>query len=85
VIPLFVRAGSIVPMGADIQSTATPQALKEVRVYPGKNAEFTLYDDDGVTYAYEKGGRVTRLKWDEKARQLSGASRDLVKVVGSPQ
>lgn len=83
VIPLFVRAGSIVPLGADIQSTATPQALKEVRVYPGRNAEFALYDDDGVTYDYEKsGGRVTRLKWDDKGRQLSGAAKGLVKVVG---
>ena len=78
------RSSWIVPMGADIASTATPQALKEIRVYPGKNAEFMLYDDDGVTYDYEKGGgRVTRLKWDEKTRQLSGAGRDLVQVVGS--
>jgi alpha-D-xyloside xylohydrolase len=79
-------------MGVDIQSTATAQALKEIRVYPGRNAEFALYDDDGVSYDYEKGGgRVTRLKWDDKARQLSGEGdkavsrsvRDLVKVVGS--
>jgi alpha-D-xyloside xylohydrolase len=83
VIPLFVRAGSIIPMGADIPSTATPQALKEIRVYPGKNVEFMLYDDDGVSNDYEKGvGRTTRLKWDDKARQLSGPNRDLVKVVG---
>jgi alpha-D-xyloside xylohydrolase len=90
VIPLFVRAGSIVPMGVDIQSTATPQALKEIRVYPGKAAEFTLYDDDGVSYDYEKGiGRTTRLKWDEKAGQLSAVGdkavsrslRELTKIV----
>lgn len=67
VIPLFVRAGSIVPMGVDIPSTAIPQTLKEIRVYPGRNAEFTLYDDDGVSYDYEKRiGRTTRLKWDAK-------------------
>jgi alpha-D-xyloside xylohydrolase len=72
VIPLFVRAGSIIPMGADIQSTATAQALKEVRVYPGNSTEFVLYDDDGVSYDYEKGiGRTTRLKWDDKARRLT--------------
>jgi alpha-D-xyloside xylohydrolase len=90
VIPLFVRAGSIIPMGVDIPSTATAQALKEVRVYPGRDAEFVLYDDDGVSNDYEKGaGRVTRLKWDERARQLTatGAKTDkqsisaLVKVV----
>ena len=89
-IPLFVRAGSIVPMGVDIPSTATPQSLKEVRVYPGKDVEFTLYDDDGVSYDYEKGiGRTTRLKWDEKLGQLSAEGdkavsrsvRELVKIV----
>jgi alpha-D-xyloside xylohydrolase len=90
VIPLFVRAGSIVPMGVDIPSTATAQALKEVRVYPGKNAEFMLYDDDGVSYDYEKGvGRTTRLRWDDKAGQLvaegdkavSRAVRELTRIV----
>jgi alpha-D-xyloside xylohydrolase len=71
-IPLFVRAGSVVPLGAPIQSTATEQALAEVRVYPGRDAEFTLYDDDGVSYDYEKGnGRSTQLRWDEKTRALS--------------
>ncbi|GFE87616.1 hypothetical protein GCM10011488_25700 [Steroidobacter agaridevorans] len=90
VIPLFVRAGSIVPMGVDIPSTATAQALKEIRVYPGKDAEFTLYDDDGVSYDYEKGiGRTTRLKWDDQAGQLSAVGdkavsrsiRDLTRIV----
>jgi len=90
VIPLFVRAGSIVPMGVDIQSTATAQALKEIRVYPGRDAEFVLYDDDGVSYDYEKGsGRTTRLKWSEAAGRLtadgdkaaSRAAPSLVKVI----
>jgi alpha-D-xyloside xylohydrolase len=90
VIPLFVRAGSIIPMGVDIPSTATPQALKEVRVYPGRNAEFALYDDDGVSYDYEKGsGKTTRLKWDDKAKQLTAEGdkslgrsiKELVRIV----
>ena len=43
-----------------------------MRVYGGRDAEFTLYDDDGVSYDYEKGiGRTTRLRWDEKTRALS--------------
>jgi alpha-D-xyloside xylohydrolase len=91
-IPLFVRAGSIVPLGAPIQSTATPQALSEVRVYPGRDVEFTLYDDDGVSYDYENGkGRSTRLRWDEKKQALSAigdratmASAKAVLVVVSP-
>lgn len=86
-IPLFVRAGSIVPMGADIPNTATAQPLKEVRVYPGRDAEFALYDDDGISYDYEKGGKTTVLRWDDKSRQLSasgaqaGAARQVVNIV----
>lgn len=71
-IPLFVAAGSIVPLGSDIQNTSMPQAIKEIRVYPGRGAEFALYDDDGVSYGYESGqGRVTRLHWDEEKGQLT--------------
>jgi len=71
-IPLFVRAGSIIPMGINIQNTTTAQSLKEIRVYPGKAVEFTLYDDDGVSYDYEKGkGRTTHLRWDDKEGQLT--------------
>jgi alpha-D-xyloside xylohydrolase len=72
-IPVFVMAGSIIPMGHDIQNTSTPQALKEIRVYPGNDADFALYDDDGVTYDYERGqGRVVQLHWDDARGQLSG-------------
>jgi alpha-D-xyloside xylohydrolase len=94
VIPLFVRAGSIVPMGVDIPNTATAQALKEIRVYPGRNAELKLYDDDGVSHDYEKGiGRVTRLKWDDEAGQLtaegdkavSRSVQELLQVVRNPR
>jgi len=71
-IPLFVRAGSILPMGEDIPNTATAQALREIRVYPGTDGEFALYDDDGMTYAYERGqGRMTHLRWDETRQQLT--------------
>jgi alpha-D-xyloside xylohydrolase len=91
-IPVFVRAGSIVPIGADIQSTATRQAISEIRVYPGRDGEFALYDDDGVSYDYEKGkGSVTRLRWDNSKGALSATGGDgafakaapgLVKVQG---
>ncbi len=74
VIPVFVRAGSIVPMGGPIQSTATPQAISAVKVWPGRDATFVLYDDDGVTNAYEKGvGKVVTLRWDDKAGKLTAA------------
>ncbi|QJD98858.1 glycoside hydrolase family 31 protein [Massilia forsythiae] len=91
-IPVFVKAGSIVPIGADIQSTATKQGIARVEVYPGKDGEFSLYDDDGVSYDYEKGkSTVTRLRWNEGSGKLSASGNDsglarslpgLVKVVG---
>jgi alpha-glucosidase/alpha-D-xyloside xylohydrolase len=90
-IPLFVRAGSIVPLGSPILSTSQKQAIASVRVYPGANASFTLFSDDGNTYAYEKGvSSITRLSWDEATHQFKheGATawdapdKAIVKVVG---
>ena len=71
-IPLFVRAGSIIPIGIDIQSTATAQPLKEIRVYPGRDASFVLFDDDGLTYDYERGkGSTTELNWTDAKNALT--------------
>ncbi|MGB8259075.1 MAG: TIM-barrel domain-containing protein [Terracidiphilus sp.] len=71
-IPLFVRAGSVVPLGAPVLSTSQPQSIAAVRVYPGADAEFTLFTDDGTTYAYEKGaGTTTTLHWDDAKHQLT--------------
>ena len=71
-IPVFVRAGSILPLGAPIQSTHEQQAIAKVRVYPGADAAFTLFSDDGTSYAYEKGaGSITRLHWDDALQQFS--------------
>jgi alpha-D-xyloside xylohydrolase len=85
-IPLFVRAGSIIPIGAPVQSTATRQAIAQILVYPGRNVDFTLYDDDGVSYDYEKGkGSSTRLQWNDAYGKLSvsGADKDLSKAAPS--
>jgi alpha-D-xyloside xylohydrolase len=90
-IPLFVRAGSILPLGVAVDSTHEQQAIASVRVYPGANADFTLYSDDGKTYAYEHGeSKVTNLHWDDAAHKLTHAGAEawtepdgkLVKVVG---
>jgi len=71
-IPLFVRAGSIVPLGVPVLSTQQPQAIASVRVYPGADARFTLFSDDGTTYDYEKGaGRITRLHWDQATHRFT--------------
>jgi len=70
-LPLFVRAGSIVPLGAPILSADQPQAIAAIRVYPGADADFTLFSDDGTTYSYEKGaGSITKLHWEESAHHL---------------
>ena len=90
-LPLFVRAGSIIPFGSDVESTQQPQTISSVRVYPGAGSSFTLFQDDGKTYAYEKGGgSITRLTWDDEAQQLkhegapgwSGSDQSVVTVVG---
>jgi alpha-D-xyloside xylohydrolase len=71
-IPLFVRAGSIVPLGATVESTHQPQAIEQVSIYPGADANFTLFSDDGTTYAYENGaGSITRLHWDDAKKTLT--------------
>ncbi|AXC10848.1 Alpha-xylosidase [Acidisarcina polymorpha] len=88
-LPLFVRAGSILPLGAPVESTEETQAIAKVRVYPGADADFTLYDDDGQTYAYENGkSKVTHLHWDDTKAGLTqtGAPAwsdpSIVEVVG---
>jgi alpha-D-xyloside xylohydrolase len=71
-LPLFVRAGSILPLGAPVESTHEKQAIEKIRVYPGADTSFTLFSDDGITYAYEKGaGSVTHLRWDEVAGKFT--------------
>jgi len=71
-IPLFVKAGSIIPMGKIIQSTAEKSDTLEIRVYKGANAKFDLYEDEGDNYNYEKGKYSTiSFKWDEKTQSLT--------------
>jgi alpha-D-xyloside xylohydrolase len=71
-IPLFIRAGSIVPLGSAVENTHQKQTITKVRVFPGADADFTLFDDDGNTYAYENGGgTVIRLHWDQAGKRLT--------------
>ena len=58
-IPLDIRAGSIVPMGPDIQYATQRSDTIELRVYPGKDGSFTLYEDEGDGYNYETGKYAT--------------------------
>jgi alpha-D-xyloside xylohydrolase len=71
-LPLFVKAGSIVPLGSEVQNAQQPQTIQSVRVYPGADGKYTLFQDDGHTYDYEKsGGTITSLTWNDAAHKLT--------------
>jgi len=77
IVPLYVRAGAIVPLGPVLQyATEQPDTPYEIRIYPGADGTFTLYEDDNETYDYEKGrsARVT-LAWNDAARTLTIGKR----------
>jgi alpha-glucosidase len=67
VIPFYVRAGTILPLGPVIQSTVEAEDPLELRIYPGADATFSLYEDDGSTYGYENGA-FTRIpmQWNDR-------------------
>ena len=77
-LPLFVRAGSIVPMGPVVQyADEKPAAPIELRVYRGADGSFTLYDDEGDNYNYEKGARATiPISWNDAKHELTIGQRD---------
>jgi len=75
-IPLFVRAGSIVPMGPNIQYATQSADPLEIRVYKGQNGSFTLYEDGGDTYDYESGQYAQiPFSWNESSQQLTIGAR----------
>lgn len=77
ILPLQVRAGSILPLGpAEEYSDEKPADPIELRVYPGADGDFTLYEDDGITYDYEKGAYSTiPLHWGEADQTLTIGDR----------
>ena len=76
-MPLYVRAGSIVPMGPEIQyADEDANGPIELRVYPGANGSFDLYDDSGDSYDYTHGQHaVIPVSWDDKAGVLTLGAR----------
>jgi len=71
-LPLYVRAGSIVPLGPVVENAGGQVTELEVRVYPGADAEFDYYSDSGDSYDYEKGQhRTIPMHWDDNARSLT--------------
>ena len=76
-VPMFVRAGSIVPMGPEMQYVGEKSWDQlELRVYPGADGQFVLYEDEGDGYNYEKGAYSTiNIKWNERTRTLTIGER----------
>lgn len=76
-MPVYVKAGSILPFGPEVQTTGE-QAWDnlEIRIYPGGDGRFTLYEDEGDNYNYEKGAFTEiNFYWDDARRTLTIAGR----------
>lgn len=77
-IPVFVKAGSIVPNAQPMQTTANYDADSLIiNIYPGDDAEFTLYEDEGTNNNYEQGQFSTiKFAWNDKSRTLTIGKRN---------
>ncbi|HLP04403.1 MAG TPA: TIM-barrel domain-containing protein [Paludibacter sp.] len=77
IIPLYLKAGSILPLGSKVQyATQKKWDRLEIRIYEGANGEFTLYEDENDNYNYEKGSCSTiSFFWDEKQKTLTIGKR----------
>ena len=72
-VPMFVRAGSIVPLAPEMQYVGEKSWDDlELRIYPGADGQFLLYEDEGDSYNYEKGAYTTiNMKWNERTHTLT--------------
>jgi alpha-D-xyloside xylohydrolase len=77
-VPLFVRAGSILPMGPQIEYAAQdPAGPVELRIYRGADGKFDLYEDAGDGYEYEKGQHsIIPIRWDDRTSTLRIGTRE---------
>lgn len=77
-IPLYVRAGTVLPLARKRQyAKISDWDTLQVRIYPGADGSFTLYEDEGDSYRYEQGKRSTiELTWNDAARQLTIGQRN---------
>jgi len=77
VMPLYIKAGAIVPMGPNVEyATQNPSGPIELRIYPGADGSFKYYEDENDNYNYEKGKYTTfTFKWNDKLKQLSISDR----------
>ena len=78
IIPLYVKAGSIIPVGPNVQYAEEKKWDDlEIRIYPGANGKFVLYEDENDNYNYEKGVYSTiSFNWDDKKKTLTISDRN---------
>jgi alpha-D-xyloside xylohydrolase len=78
IIPLYVKAGAIIPIGPKVQYAEEKNWDNlEIRVYTGKDGTFELYEDENDNYNYEKGASsLIKFKWDELKKKLTIAQRE---------
>ena len=76
-MPLFIRAGSIIPFGPELQYTGEkPADPITLYVYAGADGKFTLYEDDGLTYNYQRGAYASiPIRWDNDSQTLTIGKR----------
>lgn len=76
-IPIYARAGSIVPVGPRAESAAAKADPIELRIYPGANGDFNLYEDEGDNYDYEHGAHsIIPIHWENSTKTLTIGDRD---------
>jgi alpha-D-xyloside xylohydrolase len=78
-MPIFIKAGSILPMGQDKQSVVEKKEGEPITltIYPGADATFTLYEDEGDNYNYESGKySLIKFSWDDKKKRLTAHGRE---------
>jgi alpha-D-xyloside xylohydrolase len=78
IMPLYIKAGSIIPIGPDVQyAEEKPWDNLEIRIYEGADGKFTLYEDENDNYNYEKGLYSTiRFNWDDSNNTLIISGRE---------
>jgi alpha-D-xyloside xylohydrolase len=85
-LPLFIRAGSIVPLGPEIEYAGQkPNDPIEVRIYRGADGAFNLYEDEGDSYRYEQGAySLIPMRWNDATKTLTIGERT-GKFAGMPE
>jgi len=75
-LPLYVRAGAILPLGPVRQNLSSPASGPiELRLYPGADGHARLYEDDGDTFDYRRGGfRLTAFDWNDRHRRVAASA-----------